>query len=60
MGMLKGTVLVVGGVAAGMVIADVITEGAVRGAICDAWHGIKDKGEEVIEAAADVAADVAE
>lgn len=50
----------VAGVGAGMVIADVVTKGAVREAASDIFSGIRHKGGEAVEAVADTAERVAE
>ena len=53
-------VVTVAGVGAGMIIADIVTKGAVREAASDLIAGIRNKGGEVAEAAVDAAETVAD
>ena len=57
---IKTVVATTVGIAAGMVIADIVTKGAVREVASDLIAGIRNKGGEVAEAAADAAETVAE
>lgn len=56
-GVIVGTVA---GIGAGMIIADIVTKGAVREAAADIFSGIRHKGGEAVEAVADTAERVAE
>ena len=56
-GVVIGTVA---GIGAGMIIADIVTKGAVREAAADIFSGIRHKGGEAVEAVADTAERVSE
>ena len=56
-GVVIGTVA---GIGAGMIIADIVTKGAVREAAADIFSGIRHKGGEAVEAVSDTAERVAE
>lgn len=53
---MKNALMITGGVVAGLVLADVVTGGAVHTKALEAFQSLKSKGEETLE---DVAGEVA-
>ena len=50
---MKNALMITGGVVAGLVIADLVTDGAVHTKALEAFQGLKNKGTEVVEDAAE-------
>ena len=60
MKVLKTVAIITVGAAAGLLIANKLTDGAVKEAMSEIYHNIVDKGEATVDAVADGAMNVAE